>query len=140
MEEHGHEAIGGNSKKCEYRHKLGDGYTARQGEGDRNQEASDMENFFFSSRRRHTRYWRDWSSDVCSSDLCWLPLKMAPKKVRNSSGSMKLKKAALGLRQNSRRSRRYCRQARARVPVTPEPVPEIGRASCRERWRSGGAT
>src|SRR3712207_6967214 len=24
---------------------------------------------FFSSRRRHTRYWRDWSSDVCSSDL-----------------------------------------------------------------------
>src|SRR5258707_5995910 len=27
--------------------------------------------FFFSSRRRHTRYWRDWSSDVCSSDL-WL--------------------------------------------------------------------
>src|SRR3712207_689529 len=26
--------------------------------------------FFFSSRRRHTRYWRDWSSDVCSSDLC----------------------------------------------------------------------
>src|SRR3712207_7473732 len=27
--------------------------------------------FFFSSRRRHTRYWRDWSSDVCSSDLYW---------------------------------------------------------------------
>src|SRR5215203_7412371 len=25
--------------------------------------------FFFSSRRLHTRYWRDWSSDVCSSDL-----------------------------------------------------------------------
>src|SRR5215203_6515887 len=25
--------------------------------------------FFFSSRRRHTRYWRDWRSDVCSSDL-----------------------------------------------------------------------
>src|SRR3712207_7009229 len=25
--------------------------------------------FFFSSRRRHTIYWRDWSSDVCSSDL-----------------------------------------------------------------------
>src|SRR5438445_10862529 len=28
-----------------------------------------MKVFFFSSRRRHTRYWRDWSSDVCSSDL-----------------------------------------------------------------------
>src|SRR5699024_12008420 len=27
--------------------------------------------FFFSSRRRHTRSKRDWSSDVCSSDLRW---------------------------------------------------------------------
>src|SRR5262249_59327511 len=26
--------------------------------------------FFFSSRRRHTRLVSDWSSDVCSSDLC----------------------------------------------------------------------
>ena len=25
--------------------------------------------FFFSSRRRHTRFTSDWSSDVCSSDL-----------------------------------------------------------------------
>src|SRR2546429_7702790 len=32
--------------------------------------------FFFSSRRRHTRCSRDWSSDVCSSDL------MAPLKVQ----------------------------------------------------------
>src|SRR2546421_7417496 len=38
--------------------------------------------FFFSSRRRHTRSDRDWSSDVCSSDLraspagwrCWTEL------------------------------------------------------------------
>src|SRR5690606_40943148 len=31
--------------------------------------------FFFSSRRRHTRFSRDWSSDVCSSDLFvfWRP-------------------------------------------------------------------
>src|SRR5690606_39362888 len=31
--------------------------------------------FFFSSRRRHTRFSRDWSSDVCSSDLSggWVP-------------------------------------------------------------------
>src|SRR5690554_7202472 len=29
--------------------------------------------FFFSSRRRHTRCGRDWSSDVCSSDLLALP-------------------------------------------------------------------
>src|SRR5690349_16490309 len=31
--------------------------------------------FFFSSRRRHTRSLRDWSSDVCSSDLEVLELK-----------------------------------------------------------------
>src|SRR6266542_2061447 len=29
--------------------------------------------FFFSSRRRHTRCYRDWSSDVCSSDLARRP-------------------------------------------------------------------
>src|SRR5690625_3448786 len=28
-----------------------------------------LQSFFFSSRRRHTRWPRDWSSDVCSSDL-----------------------------------------------------------------------
>src|SRR5690606_39475457 len=28
-----------------------------------------LSSFFFSSRRRHTRFSRDWSSDVCSSDL-----------------------------------------------------------------------
>src|SRR5207302_5257908 len=30
--------------------------------------------FFFSSRRRHTRFSRDWSSDVCSSDLLYKEL------------------------------------------------------------------
>src|SRR6266702_3160318 len=30
--------------------------------------------FFFSSRRRHTRWPRDWSSDVCSSDLLATPM------------------------------------------------------------------
>src|SRR5216683_539617 len=33
--------------------------------------------FFFSSRRRHTRSDRDWSSDVCSSDLAWTLLAAA---------------------------------------------------------------
>src|SRR5690606_41141820 len=31
--------------------------------------SSHVDLFFFSSRRRHTRFSRDWSSDVCSSDL-----------------------------------------------------------------------
>src|SRR6266511_5451808 len=40
--------------------------------------------FFFSSRRRHTRFSRDWSSDVCSSDLVgrervtWLAFRCSP--------------------------------------------------------------
>src|SRR5690606_40887670 len=33
--------------------------------------------FFFSSRRRHTRFSRDWSSDVCSSDLDFPDLALA---------------------------------------------------------------
>src|SRR5271167_4622963 len=33
--------------------------------------------FFFSSRRRHTRSKRDWSSDVCSSDLRGTPIEHA---------------------------------------------------------------
>src|SRR5256886_14032630 len=33
--------------------------------------------FFFSSRRRHTRFDCDWSSDVCSSDLAALDLSAA---------------------------------------------------------------
>src|SRR2546422_5298183 len=38
--------------------------------------------FFFSSRRRHTRCSRDWSSDVCSSDL--VPELRAPDAVVHS--------------------------------------------------------
>src|SRR5207253_4188170 len=37
--------------------------------------------FFFSSRRRHTRWPRDWSSDVCSSDLLRAALRSAPERV-----------------------------------------------------------
>src|SRR5688572_31307312 len=33
--------------------------------------------FFFSSRRRHTRFDCDWSSDVCSSDLLTVPAAQA---------------------------------------------------------------
>src|SRR5207245_5183309 len=35
--------------------------------------------FFFSSRRRHTRCYRDWSSDVCSSDLALPKIEDLPK-------------------------------------------------------------
>src|SRR2546430_5708466 len=39
--------------------------------------------FFFSSRRRHTRFDCDWSSDVCSSDLtCWASAMFAERGLR----------------------------------------------------------
>src|SRR2546427_1283152 len=41
--------------------------------------------FFFSSRRRHTRFDCDWSSDVCSSDLFGLSLKSFLKDNPNDS-------------------------------------------------------
>src|SRR6266705_3603586 len=37
--------------------------------------------FFFSSRRRHTRSYGDWSSDVCSSDLMIEPSGIRPWRV-----------------------------------------------------------
>src|SRR2546422_342941 len=37
--------------------------------------------FFFSSRRRHTRCSRDWSSDVCSSDLGYVAARRAARAV-----------------------------------------------------------
>src|SRR5687768_17708074 len=46
--------------------------------------------FFFSSRRRHTRCSRDWSSDVCSSDLRWRsgPLISLPLRRRAGEGAL----------------------------------------------------
>src|SRR5437870_11516960 len=41
--------------------------------------------FFFSSRRRHTRWPRDWSSDVCSSDLG--NVKNFTQRIINNSGT-----------------------------------------------------
>src|SRR5690606_40482067 len=48
--------------------------------------------FFFSSRRRHTRFSRDWSSDVCSSDLgafkIMIPDKCAPARVAEAGNKV----------------------------------------------------
>src|SRR5437870_9092828 len=64
--------------------------------------------FFFSSRTRHTRWPRDWSSDVCSSDL-------RPASFRRyHAGSKQAFSSSLPIRSVTAGS-------------------EIGRASCRER-------
>src|SRR5690606_11164233 len=41
--------------------------------------------FFFSSRRRHTRFSRDWSSDVCSSDLNQPAAASTPSRISTSN-------------------------------------------------------
>src|SRR5437764_4651979 len=54
--------------------------------------------FFFSSRRRHTRYIGDWSSDVCSSDL-------SPVVTVDDGREQAQEEAALIVVQEDRRSR-----------------------------------
>src|SRR5437870_5710969 len=84
--------------------------------------------FFFSSRRRHTRWPRDWSSDVCSSDL---PRPIAGLlRHRRSGGRPPHRSPAGGGPGPGRCPRR----------AAPHGPGEIGRASCRERgWVAGGA-
>src|SRR5207247_10242579 len=79
---------------------------------------------FFSSRRRHTRSTRDWSSDVCSSDLsCFRPF------------------AEWGTTGRNREARFYSLTAKGRKQLLQEQeswarltegVEQIGRAACRE--------
>src|SRR5690606_40248388 len=81
--------------------------------------------FFFSSRRRHTRFSRDWSSDVCSSDL-----------ASSSTRAVPVSERAFTTSTSSPRSRK-----RPRVPWFATcrslcqwiQASKIGRASCRER-------
>src|SRR3712207_7800612 len=81
--------------------------------------------FFFSSRRRHTRYWRDWSSDVCSSDLGDL-LAVTGELGASAAGLLALEGAAPG---PERLLRRHLR---------PEPRVEAGSAAARSEERRGG--
>src|SRR5690348_3520392 len=52
--------------------------------------------FFFSSRRRHTRWTGDWSSDVCSSDLISLYIMAGYHRRRAQSGEAAMKYFVLG--------------------------------------------
>src|SRR3989442_11808190 len=85
--------------------------------------------FFFSSRRRHTRCGRDWSSDVCSSDL---QLVQGPadvdgaKKALRSGNPDDIGRALDELQQ-------AYSAAGASLYAATRGASEIGRASCRER-------
>src|SRR5207249_9373825 len=98
---------------------------------------------FFSSRRRHTRSKRDWSSDVCSSDLnlelMWLMRKLKPdfKTIADfRKGNTK------GLKKIFQEFSEICRKLELfggeLVAVDGSKFREIGRASCREREEMWG--
>src|SRR5688500_20390445 len=75
-----------------------------------------MFDFFFSSRRRHTRLQGDWSSDVCSSDLRsrWRPravrgaLREARAQTQRAAGVARRRQADPG-RSEERRVGKECR-------------------------------
>src|SRR5699024_12041701 len=78
--------------------------------------------FFFSSRRRHTRSKRDWSSDVCSSDLSTFPV--LPTAIVDSN-------LRAGFQPRTGSEGRAGFQLRAGSLARDSA--QIGRASCRER-------
>src|SRR5207253_8176527 len=87
--------------------------------------------FFFSSRRRHTRWPRDWSSDVCSSDLDRRrPLEVFLERRRvPAAGEAAPRGEPIAFDRAGREDDEGLQEFRT----------EIGRASCRERgWMWGG--
>src|SRR5207248_8980543 len=100
--------------------------------------------FFFSSRRRHTRSYGDWSSDVCSSDLCEIAVPPGMLTVEARKGpeywplraTVDLPAGKLALRFAVER------WTDLRADGWYSGDAQIGRASCRERvevWVVGGA-
>src|SRR5207249_9555208 len=70
--------------------------------------------FFFSSRRRHTRLKRDWSSDVCSSDLLAISKLSPTRRGDDSSGNAPINSARVAspdrqIRSEERRVGKECR-------------------------------
>src|SRR5687768_17882327 len=86
--------------------------------------------FFFSSRRRHTRCSRDWSSDVCSSDLVGAKLQNMSGSAEEVGQQIQRIVESEGLELVHIDYRRQGPQFLLRIDIDKE---EIGRASCRER-------
>src|SRR5206468_6413920 len=93
--------------------------------------------FFFSSRRRHTRSDRDWSSDVCSSDLiddAYLGLDAQAARLLLEKPAANLPVGAKFYRSElwglTSRAMGICGSA---FIFLDQPEAKIGRASCRER-------
>src|SRR5256886_6157318 len=86
--------------------------------------------FFFSSRRRHTRFDCDWSSDVCSSDLPDIDIDFEHEKREQVLQYLydKYGRARAGLAAEV-----ITYRARSAVRDVGKALGQIGRASCRER-------
>src|SRR5437762_10670477 len=92
------------------------------------------ETVFFSSRRRHTRYIGDWSSDVCSSDLRFWYLK--PEQIMEIILQTSARMCIFGLDfpYNLEKETKIGIETICSLPITEaEKELKIGRASCRER-------
>src|SRR5690606_40413599 len=86
--------------------------------------------FFFSSRRRHTRFSRDWSSDVCSSDLVGILSAVRPEAAPRQQSHYPWSQRLRALKD-------VWAVLLILVLVLGTIYLEIGRASCRERvWLS----
>src|SRR5690349_13802256 len=71
---------------------------------------SDLSNyFFFSSRRRHTRSLRDWSSDVCSSDLQIVTHQIVNPVAGDGTSGIDHHSVTAALRSEERRVGKECR-------------------------------
>src|SRR5438876_8265102 len=88
--------------------------------------------FFFSSRRRHTRWTGDWSSDVCSSDLIGTGSKSSSLIASRLMSLLYGVGAALTLDE-------FAIWLNLQEGVYWTRRDQIGRASCRERCRSRGS-
>src|SRR5207248_5197698 len=90
--------------------------------------------FFFSSRRRHTRSYGDWSSDVCSSDLCHA--NQTAKAARSTPVLFQSRREKMARTEVSSGHQPGWAVPCARAGEVQIPHPfagQIGRASCRER-------
>src|SRR5207247_7193770 len=96
--------------------------------------------FFFSSRRRHTRSTRDWSSDVCSSDLS--PPWSYYAKAGYQAQWFEPGPTSLSIDYGQTRDRSVNGDVATRYGVQAAQLlrnyGKIGRASCRERGKSRG--
>src|SRR5690606_39653899 len=91
--------------------------------------------FFFSSRRRHTSFSRDWSSDVCSSDLFISPFRAERELVRSMLSEGEFIEVFVDTPlevAESRDVKGLYKKARSGE------LKKIGRASCRERVEISG--